>query len=110
MNERRKPPNAGMGRIKGVPNKATRNARTAIAAFVKKNEDRLNRLLDEIEKREGARAAWECAMRLIEHHIPRVKVGDAATPLDRSGESGTVNYAAGDPKQPNSEQSSEESR
>jgi len=69
----RKPPNAGMGRIKGVPNKATLNARRAIAAFVKNNEPRLNRLLDEIEKREGAKAAWECMMRLIAHHMPRVR-------------------------------------
>jgi hypothetical protein len=71
MTQQRKPPNAGMGRIKGVPNRATVNARWAIAAFVKNNEERLARLLDKIEKTEGARAAWECVMRLIEHHMPK---------------------------------------
>jgi hypothetical protein len=78
----RKPPNAGAGRVKGVPNKATLNARRAVAAFVKSNEERLNRLLDAIEKREGPRAAWECAMRLIEHHIPRVKPSQSETKCD----------------------------
>jgi hypothetical protein len=67
----RKPPNAGKGRVKGTPNVATKNARLAIAAFVEGNAARLNHLLDEIERREGPRAAWECVMRLVERHMPR---------------------------------------
>jgi hypothetical protein len=73
MTEKRKPPNAGAGRVKGTPNVATKNARLAVAAFIDENTERLNHLLDEIERREGPREAFECLMRLIEHHIPRAE-------------------------------------
>jgi len=33
MSEPRKPPNAGKGRVKGVPNKATADVRAAVALF-----------------------------------------------------------------------------
>lgn len=74
MTQKRKPPNAGLGRKLGVPNKATKNARLAIAAFLEGNTDRLNHLLDEIEQREGPRAAWTCMMQLVERHMPRLKI------------------------------------
>lgn len=82
---RRKPPNAGKGRVKGVPNKSTANARAAIGAFVDKNAQRLQRLLDEIEADEGAQAAWNCIMDLIEYHVPKLgrteHVGEDGGPL-----------------------------
>jgi hypothetical protein len=73
MTTKRLPPNAGMGRIKGVPNVATKNARLAIAAFVDSNHERLNHLLQEIERKHGALVAWDCVMRLIERHMPRLQ-------------------------------------
>lgn len=72
MTEQRKPPNAGKGRVKGVPNKATKNARQAIGAFVDNNSPRLQRLLDQIEERQGPQAAWNCIIDLIEYHVPKL--------------------------------------
>lgn len=68
----RKPPNAGKGRVKGVPNKATALAREAIARFVDGNADRLQRWLDKIEKEEGALAAFKCFTDVIEYHVPKL--------------------------------------
>lgn len=59
------------GRPKGKPNKATRTAREAIAAFVEGNTERLERLLDRIEE-ENAKAAFDCIMAVIEYHIPKL--------------------------------------
>lgn len=69
---RRKPPNAGKGRVKGVPNRATANAREAIARFVDANADRLQSWLDEIKEKEGAKAAMACFTDLIEYHVPKL--------------------------------------
>lgn len=72
MSEKHKPPNAGKGRVKGVPNKATANARAAIGAFVDDNSGRLQRLLNKIEKKHGPLAAWNCITDLIEYHVPKL--------------------------------------
>lgn len=69
---RRKPPAAGMGRRKGVPNKATANAREAIARLVDENTTRLQGWLDEIAEEQGAKAAWQCFMEVVEYHIPKL--------------------------------------
>lgn len=77
----------------GIPNKATSNARAAIARFVDRNMDRLDTLLDQIEADQGPAAAWKCIMDLVEYHVPKLArtehVGDGggpvrivATPLD----------------------------
>lgn len=70
--ERRRPPNAGKGRIKGVPNKATANAREAIARFVDGNADRLNGWLNQIEAQDGPKAAFTCFTDLLEYHVPKL--------------------------------------
>lgn len=57
---------------KGVPNKATQNAREAIAAFVEGNVDRLNGWLDDIAKQDGAKAAFDCFMDVVEYHVPKL--------------------------------------
>lgn len=84
--QNRKPPNAGKGRVKGVPNKATANARAAIGNFVDANTQRLQHLLDEIEAEQGAQAAWNCIMDLIEYHVPKLArtelTGDGGKPLE----------------------------
>jgi len=66
-----KVPGSG-GSRKGIPNKATGNAREAIALFVDQNSERLNDLLSQIESTEGPKAAWNCIMDLIEYHVPKL--------------------------------------
>jgi hypothetical protein len=60
------------GRTKGVPNKATANAREAIAAFVDANAGRLQGWLDEIATRDGPAMAFRCVQDLLEYHIPKL--------------------------------------
>jgi hypothetical protein len=60
------------GRKPGVANKATLQAREAIAAFVDNNSARLQHLLDRIEVEDGARAAFECIVDLLEYHVPKL--------------------------------------
>ena len=61
-----------MPRPKGSPNKATAEAREAIARLVDGNAHRLNIWLDEIYETKGAEAAWRCMMDVIEYHVPKL--------------------------------------
>ena len=61
------------GRPKGTPNKATANAREAIALFVDHNSAKLQGWLDDIAAQEGPKAAWNCLMDLIEYHVPKLQ-------------------------------------
>jgi hypothetical protein len=67
-----RPPNAGKGRKKGVPNKSTVLAREAIASFVDGNAERLQGWLDTIAAEEGAKAAYSCFVELLEFHVPKL--------------------------------------
>lgn len=84
---KRKPPNAGKGRVKGVPNKATAIAREAIAQFVDGNAHRLQGWLDDIaaDEKHGPKVAFECVMSLLEYHVPKLArtehVGDGGGPV-----------------------------
>jgi hypothetical protein len=62
------------GSRKGVPNKATANAREAIARFVDGNSDRLQGWLDEIaaDEKQGAKAAMQCFLEVLEYHVPKL--------------------------------------
>lgn len=66
------PPNAGKGRVKGVPNKTTKNAREAIARLVDGNAERMQQWLDEIARNEGPLQAWKCMTDVIEYHVPKL--------------------------------------
>ena len=81
------PPAAGMGRVKGVPNKATKNAREAIAMLVDGNTHRLEAWLDEIAAKDPV-LAWRCMMDVIEFHIPKLQrtehAGDPNSPIQTS--------------------------
>lgn len=59
------------GRPVGVPNKATQNAREAIATFVEGNVDRLTTWLDEIAV-DDPDAAFKAFMSVVEYHIPKL--------------------------------------
>ena len=59
------------GRPKGVPNKATMQAREAIAAFVDGNAHRLAEWLDRIAL-DNPKAAFDCFQSVIEYHIPKL--------------------------------------
>jgi hypothetical protein len=93
----RKPPNAGKGREKGVPNKATANAREAIARFVDGNAERLQGWLDEIAEAQGAKAAYDCFMDVLEYHVPKLArtelTGQNGGPVQLSG---TVHFVSSD--------------
>lgn len=67
----RKPPSKP-GSRKGIPNKATANAREAIARFVDGNAERLQEWLDVIADRDGPRAAFNCFTDLLEYHVPKL--------------------------------------
>jgi hypothetical protein len=62
----------GAGRQKGRPNKATQNAREAIACLIEGNIDRLQGWLDQVAEEEGALAAVRCILDLLEYHVPKL--------------------------------------
>jgi hypothetical protein len=89
----RRPPNAGKGRTKGVPNKATAEARAAIAAFVDSNAHRLQTWLDSVaegvQDGEGKfvvtpnpEKAFVLFQSVIEYHVPKL------ARLEQTGEGG----------------------
>lgn len=63
--------NPSVGRPKGTPNVATRDARRAIADFVEGNVDRLNGWLDQIAETNPT-AAFDRFMNVVEYHVPRL--------------------------------------
>jgi hypothetical protein len=65
-------PKSGGGSRRGKPNKATVNAREAIAALVEGNIGRMESWLDQIAATDGPRAAWDCMCDVIEYHIPKL--------------------------------------
>lgn len=68
---KRRPPNAGKGRVKGVPNKTTADVREAIAVIARENVGRCQAWLDAIGATDPARAL-DLFLRMIEYHIPKL--------------------------------------
>jgi hypothetical protein len=62
----------GSGRTVGTQNKATVNAREAIARLVDGNAARMQEWLDAIARDEGPMAAWRCLADVIEYHVPKL--------------------------------------
>jgi hypothetical protein len=88
---KKKPPAAGMGRIKGSQNKATKDVKEAIARFAEGNVHKLEEWLETIAYGDGdqvkpdpAKAA-DLYMKVIEYHIPKLArtelAGDKDAPL-----------------------------
>lgn len=69
--EKRKPPNAGKGRIKGVPNKVTQDVRAAIAILAEKNVDRCQEWLDRIADTDPDKA-FDLYLKMLEYHVPKL--------------------------------------
>lgn len=59
------------GRPKGKQNKATKEARQAIAKFVDENSDRLQKWLDDIAD-EDPKGAFDRFMSVVEYHVPKL--------------------------------------
>jgi hypothetical protein len=59
------------GKKKGAVNRATQNAREAIAAFVDGNAHRLEGWLDRIASDDPAEA-FRCFQSVVEYHIPKL--------------------------------------
>lgn len=68
----------GGGSRKGVPNKATLNAREAIARLVDENAPRMQEWLDAIAAEQGPLLAWKCMTDVIEYHIPKLSRSELA--------------------------------
>lgn len=71
-NPNAKPPPPGPGRPKGLPNKATVQAREAIAKFVDGNAHRLQDWLDRIAEKDPERA-FSLFQSVIEYHVPKLQ-------------------------------------
>lgn len=80
------------GRAPGTPNKATAEARQAIALFVDKNAHRLSDWLDRVangdpehDQKPNPAKAFELFQSVIEYHVPKLArnehSGDAQSPV-----------------------------
>jgi len=72
------------GRPKGVANKATTQAREAIALFVEGNVDRLNGWLDAIAE-DNPKDAFDRFMSVVEYHVPKLQRSEHQA-LDKNGD------------------------
>jgi hypothetical protein len=74
-------PNAGKGRPRGSPNKATRDVRAVFSAFVEANAEKAQKLFDRVAARDPAKAL-DLLARLAEFVIPKLArtdlIGDTA--------------------------------
>lgn len=100
MSEKRKPPNAGKGRVKGVPNKATADVRAAVAAIAQGRAADVDRWLQQtaegiqVTKGTGKRRKTEWLVKpdpgkaaqiyfgAIEYHIPKLSRTELSTGSD----------------------------
>lgn len=75
---KRKPPAAGMGRVKGVPNKTTQNVREMIAMVAELNAPKFGEWLQTVAVGDGDKVkpdpgkAAELYLKAIEYHIPKL--------------------------------------
>jgi hypothetical protein len=60
------------GRQKGTVNKVTRSARQAIGLLLNGQSHKVAKWLDEIYETGGAKAAFNCYIKLLEYHVPKL--------------------------------------
>jgi hypothetical protein len=90
----RKPPAAGKGRKKGVPNRVTADVREVIAMCSHELAPDLIKWIRRTAKRNPAKAA-ELFLRAIEYHIPKVSKLELSGP--GGGPLSTVSIDTSDP-------------
>jgi hypothetical protein len=71
MGERKKPPNAGKGRVAGVPNRLTADARQAFSDLLNGSIPRMQAWLDRVATSDPGRAL-DTVLKLAEFCIPRL--------------------------------------
>jgi hypothetical protein len=87
------PPNAGKGRVKGVPNKSTSTVREAIANLLERNGENMDQWLqmvaygdESLKVKAQPDRALEIMAKLSEYHIPKLArtevTGDGGGPLN----------------------------
>lgn len=99
QSQKQKPPNAGKGRVKGVPNKATRDVRAAVALVAQNKSADLEKWLDQtaqgiktvgkdgkvttdyLVKPDPGRAAMILGS-IMEFHIPKLQRTELSTGSD----------------------------
>jgi hypothetical protein len=81
MAEKRKPPNAGKGRVKGVPNKTTADVRKAFSMLLEGSADQLQGWLRRVAVEDPARAL-ELVAKFAEYHIPKLSRTELSTGSD----------------------------
>lgn len=79
------------GRPKGAPNKATTEAREAIARFVDGNADRLQGWLDRVAE-DNPLAAINAVRDLLEYHVPKLARTEMQA-LDKDGNKADPGYS-----------------
>lgn len=62
----------GGGSRKGKPNRASEEARLALARLIDRNAERMQGWLDEIAAEKGAQAAWDSFVSILEYHVPKL--------------------------------------
>ena len=63
--------NRGKGRVKGVPNRSSRDVREVVAEFAKAYAPKFEGWIDRVATTDPARAA-ELYLRILEYHIPKL--------------------------------------
>ena len=76
-----KPPNAGIGRVRGVPNKITKDVRAAVALIAEGNIEKVNEWLERGARKDPLGAARVFAQ-LLEYHIPKLSRTELSTGSD----------------------------
>ena len=69
---KRKPPNAGKGRVKGVPNAVTFEMRQVLLAFLQGNADKMQRLFDRVARKNPAMAI-KLMLKMTEFVTPKLR-------------------------------------
>jgi len=84
VQKRRLPPAAGMGRVKGVPNKVTTAFRETIQKLLEDNSENVGKWLESVAKDDPSKAL-DLVSKLAEYAAPKLArtelVGDADAPI-----------------------------